>query len=224
MEFLKGILGEELFAQVAEKINAHNGNEANKENQIKVANLGAGEYVGKGKFDSLQALFDGQKTELEKANGLIAELRKATKGNEEMQGKITAYDAQVAELQKQLAEVKVAGALKVALLAAKAKTEDIDYLTYRIQQNLTREGKTLELDDAEQIKGWDDILSGIKTQCPSQFDPASTWTVAPNPLPKSVPGATGVTPEQFAKMGYQSRLELFNKQPDVYAQLAGKNQ
>ena len=224
MEFLKGILGEELFAQVAEKINAHNGNEANKENQIKVANLGTGEYVGKGKFDSLQALFDGQKTELDKANGLIAELRKATKGNEEMQGKITAYDAQVAELQKQLAEVKIAGALKVALLAAKAKTEDIDYLTYRIQQNLTKDGKALELDDAEQIKGWNDILSGIKTQCPSQFDTASTWKVEPNPLPKSAPGATGVTPEQFAKMGYQSRLELFNKQPEVYAQLAGKNQ
>lgn len=222
MEFLKEILGEELFAQVAEKINAHNGNEANKEHQIKVANLGTGEYVGKGRFDSLQALFDGQKTELEKANGLIAELRKATKGNEEMQGKITAYDAQVAELQKQLAEVKIAGALKVALLSASAKTEDIDYLTYRIRQNLTKEGKTLELDDAEQIKGWDDILSGIKTQCPSQFSTAATWKIEPQPLPKSQPGATGVTPEQFAKMGYQSRLELFNKQPEVYAQLTGK--
>lgn len=35
MEFLKEILGEELFNQFMEKINAHNGNEANKDNQIK---------------------------------------------------------------------------------------------------------------------------------------------------------------------------------------------
>lgn len=42
MEFLKEILGEELFNQVASKINEHNGNEANKDKQIKVANLGSG--------------------------------------------------------------------------------------------------------------------------------------------------------------------------------------
>lgn len=53
MEFLKEILGEELFNQIAEKINAHNGNEANKDNQIKIGNLGSGEYVGKGKYDAL---------------------------------------------------------------------------------------------------------------------------------------------------------------------------
>lgn len=29
MEFLKEVLGEELYNQMAEKINAHNGNEAN---------------------------------------------------------------------------------------------------------------------------------------------------------------------------------------------------
>ena len=45
MEFLKAILGEELFSQFAEKLNAYNGDEANKDKQIKLANLGGGEYV-----------------------------------------------------------------------------------------------------------------------------------------------------------------------------------
>ena len=67
MEFLKEILGDDLYAQIAEKINAHNGNEANQDKQIKIGNLGTGEYVSKGKHDALQALFDGQKTELETA-------------------------------------------------------------------------------------------------------------------------------------------------------------
>lgn len=39
MEFLKEILGEALFAQFEEKINAYNGNEANKDRQIEIGNL-----------------------------------------------------------------------------------------------------------------------------------------------------------------------------------------
>ncbi len=125
MDFLKEILGEELFAQIAEKINAHNGDEANKDKQIKLGNLGTGEYVSKAKHDALQALLTGKETELSTANGLIAELKKGTKGNEDFQTKITGYETQVAELQKQLVETKIKSALKVALLSEKAL--DIDY-------------------------------------------------------------------------------------------------
>ena len=91
MEFLKEILGEELFKQFETAVNAYNGSEANKDKQVKLANLGGGEYVGKGKYDALQAQLDGKAAELDTANGLIAELKKGTKGNEELQGKITGY-------------------------------------------------------------------------------------------------------------------------------------
>ena len=106
MEFLKEILGEELFAQFVAKINEHNGNEANQGKQIKLANLGTGEYVGKGKYDALDAALKGKQTELDTANGLIEQLKKDTKGNEELQGKITGYETQVADLQAQLAETE----------------------------------------------------------------------------------------------------------------------
>ena len=225
MDFLKEILGEELFKQVAEKINAHNGNEANKDKQIKIGNLGSGEYVGKGKHDSeiekLNALLSGKDTELQTANNLIAELQKATKGNEEMQGKFAEYQNQVTQLQAQLAETKIKAALKVALLSEKAL--DIDYLTYKINEKLNGEGKTLELDENENIKGWDDILSGVKTQFPTQFEKANRIQVDPNPLPNPVNNTSGVTKEEFAKMGYQSRLKLKQEQPDVYAQMTGKS-
>lgn len=168
MEFLKAILGEELYKQFEQAINAHNGNEANKENQIKIANLAGGEYVSKGKHDALQALFDGQKTELDTANNLIADLKKSTKGNEELQGKITGYEGQVQQLQEQLAETKRSSALKVLLLSEKAK--DIDYLTYQINKQLKAENKTLELDENENIKGGEELISGVKTQFPAFFD------------------------------------------------------
>ena len=186
MEFLKEILGDALYNQIAEKINAHNGNEANKDKQIKIGNLGSGEYVSKGKHDALQALFDGQKTELETANGLIAELKKGTKGNEELQSKISGYETQVADLQKQLQETKIKSAVKVALLSEKAL--DIDYLTYKLNEKLNAEGKTLELDENDKIKGWDNLLSGLKTQLPAQFETKKGGQVDPNPLPSGDDG------------------------------------
>ena len=183
MEFLKEILGEELFNQFMEKINAHNGNEANKDKQVKLGNLGTGEYVSKAKHDALQALLDGKETELTTANGLIEELKKGTKGNEELQGKITGYETQVADLQKENARIKMESALKVALLSAKAL--DIPYMTFKVDEKMKEQGKTLELDENGNIKGWDDMLSGLKTQFPTQFEKAGGGrTPEPNPLPK----------------------------------------
>ena len=186
MDFLKEILGEELYAQIEEKINAHNGNEANKDKQIKIANLGGGEYVSKAKHDALQALFDGKSTELDTANGLIAELKKGTKGNEELQGKISTYETvTIPDLQKQLQETKINAAVKVALLAEKAL--DVPYLAYKLNEKLKAEGKTLELDENENIKGWEGYLSDLKTQLPNQFEKAGSPKVDPKPLPGGTP-------------------------------------
>ena len=77
MEFLKEILGEELYNQFVEKVNAYNGNEANKDKQVKIANLGGGEYVGKGKFDALNQQLTSKQTELDTANNLITDLKKS---------------------------------------------------------------------------------------------------------------------------------------------------
>lgn len=167
MEFLKELLSEELYKQLETAINAHNGNEANKDKQIKIANLGTGEYVGKGKYDALNELLKGKETELTTANGLIAELKKGTKGNEELQGKITNYETQIADLTQQLQESKVNSAIKVALLAEKAV--DVDYLTFKLKEKLNEKNEKLELDENDNIKGWKDRLDGLKTQFPTMF-------------------------------------------------------
>lgn len=182
MDFLKGVLGDDLYAQVAEKINAHNGNEANKDSQIKLANLGGGEYVGKAKYDALQVLLDGKGEELNKANDLIGELKKAAKGDETLQGKITAYEGQIQTLQQQLAQTQVESALKIALLEAGGT--DIDYLMFKAQHR--DGGKPLELGDDGKIKGVDDLISGLKTQLPAQFKQSKQpggVKVEANPLP-----------------------------------------
>ena len=220
MEFLKELLGEELYSQLAAKINEHNGNEANKENQIKIANLGTGEYVGKGKYDALNDLLKGKETELTTANGLIAELKKGTKGNEELQQKIGTYETQVADLQAQLQETKIKSAVKVALLSEKAV--DVDYLTFKLNEKLKEKGENLQLDENDNIKGWDAYKDGLKTQFPSMFESAGTGTkkvLGDNRLPEGDGEHVSVTKEDFANMGYKSRVELKASNPELYSKL-----
>ena len=223
MEFLKELLGDELYAQLEAKINEHNGNEANKDKLIKIANLGAGEYVGKGKYEALEAMLNGKNTELATANDLIEQLKKGTKGNEELQGKITQYESTVNDLQAQLQETKIKSAIKVALLSEKAV--DVDYLTYKLNEKLKEKGETLELDGNDNIKGWEDKLSGLKTQFPTMFesdgngDPNGFEPLGNNGLPKDFTNKT-VTKEQFLKMGYNDRLKLKQENEQLYRQLA----
>jgi len=183
MEFLKEVLGEDLFKQFVEKMNAFNGNEANKDKQVKLANLTEGGYVSKDKYSALETSLTGKQTELDTANGLIAELKKGTKGNEELQSKITEYNTKVEDLQKQLAETKLKSAIKVALLSEKAV--DIDYLTYKLENKLKDEKKSLELDENDNIKGWKDVLDGLRTQFPTQFESSAERKIEENKLPGS---------------------------------------
>lgn len=215
MEFLKEILSEELYKQLETALNAYNGNEANKDKQIKLANLGSGEYVGKGKYDSLQALLDGKTTELDTANGLIAELKKGTKGNEDLQGKITGYETQVQQLQAELEKTKLENAIQLALRDAKAV--DPDYLAFKLREKYSAD--ELTLDENGKVKGMDDKLAGLKTQFPAQFEGSGSKKVIENKLPGEQGGGDSVTKDDFAKMSYQERLKLFNENPDTYAEL-----
>lgn len=223
MDFLKDILGEELFGQVSEKVNAHNDNEANKDKLVKLANLGSGEYVGKGKHESeiekLQNMLNGKTSELNSANNLIVELKKASKGNEDFQNKISGYETQVAELQTQLVEAKIKAALKVGLLAEKC--DDVDYITFLIDKNLKEQGKTLELDENDNIKGWDDLLSNVKTQQPTHFETITNGRriLGDNRLPGSNNDPATITKEDFNKMGYNSRVKLKAENPELYANM-----
>ena len=182
MEFLKEILGEELYNKVSEKITSYNALDENKEKQIKIGNLGTGKYVDKGKYDTdianIQALLDGKTTELDTANNLISDLKKSNKGDEDLQSKVTTYETQVADLQEKLQETKVNGAIKVALLEAKAN--DIDYMTFKL-----KEKGELKLDENEKIQGWEEKLSSLKTQFPKHFEGTSDKKIDEKKLPDS---------------------------------------
>lgn len=217
MDFLKSILGEALYGQLETAVNAWNSNEANKDNLVKLANLAGGEYVGRKKYESD---IKGKQDELDKANGLIGELQKTALGNEDLQNKITSYQTDIANLQALLAQEKVKNAIKVGLLTEKAL--DIDYLTFKIEQELKSEGKTLELDETENIKGWNDIVAGMKIKYPTQFETSTKKNIIENKLPNQQNTERVVTKEQFSRMNVEERMLLKKENEPLYKQLTGK--
>ena len=166
------------------------------------------------RFDKLKADAAGKTAELEKANGLIAELQKSAKGNEAMQSKITAYEAEVAKLREELEKTKVDAAIKVGLLSEHA--EDVDYLTFKL-----REKGDLTLDDNGDIKGWADKVAALKTQFPNQFsDTGDSRKVEPQRLPDpEEQHGNGLTRSEVLKKPYAERLKMFEENPEGFREL-----
>lgn len=168
------------------------------------------------RYNKLKGDFDNQGAQLGEANKLIEDLKKTNKGNEEMQGKITSYEAEISNLQEQLEQLQIESAAKIALLEAKAI--DIDYLMYKL-----KEKGTLERDENGKIKGIDDMIAGLKTQLPTQFETAQNGglKVDAKPLPVQNNTEPTITQEQFNKMGYESRVKLKKENPELYSTMKG---
>lgn len=166
------------------------------------------------RYGKLKTQHDGLNQQLTEANTLIETLKKSTKGQEEAQSKITAYEQQVQQLQTELEKTKVLAEAKFALKDAGAV--DVDYLLFKLQEKgelaLTEDGK---------IRDWEDKLAGLKTQMPTQFESKGKQkNIIENKLPEEGnPGDKTVTKEEFDKMGYNSRVQLRKDNPDLYGQL-----
>lgn len=217
MEFLKAILGEELYNQFISKINEFNGDEANKDKQIKLANLTDGAYVSKDKYTSLETDLSGKDAELIKANTLIEELKKSTGKDEGLQQKITDYESEIETLKQENADLKTENALKFALVAAGAV--DVDYLVFK-----AKEKGEVKLGDDGKIKGEDDLISGLKTQHPAMFETSNNQQQNNNRriLENNLPDGNKdkiVTKEQFLRMGYNERMKLKQENPELFKQL-----
>ena len=166
------------------------------------------------RYGKLKTDHDSLTSQYQEATSLIEQLKKGTKGQEDLQGKITTYEGKIAELEKQLNQERLDNAVKLGLLSENA--QDVEYLAYKL-----REKGELELDDFGNIKGWDDKVAGLKTQFPQQFGgngkngkgaydgykPIDDDTHHPN---------DGLTKESILKMPYAQRAQLMQDNPEGY--------
>ena len=162
----------------------------------------------KGEVDNLTAR-DAESTKL------IEQLKVGTKDNEALQGKITNYEAQIADLVKQLNDQKIDAAMERKLAAAGAKPEDYGYLKY-----LWREKGEIALDDQGEIKGADDAVAGLKTQRPAQFEAGQKGKeITPQPLPGRNHENGQMTKAEFLRKPYAERAAFAAENPDAYNNL-----
>ena len=166
------------------------------------------------RYGKLKTQHDGLNQQLTEANALIETLKKSTKGQEDAQQKITAYEQQVHQLQAELEKTKILAEAKFALKDAGAL--DVDYLLFKLQEK-----GELALTDDGKIKDWEDKLAGLKTQMPTQFETKGKQkNILENKLPEEMnPGDKTVTKEEFNKMGYNGRVALRQENPELYNQM-----
>lgn len=171
------------------------------------------------RFGKLKTDHEGVTKQLGEAQSLIEELKKTNKGNEGLQQKITDYEGQVAQLQKELSDAKIEAAMDRKLIAEGANASDLDYLKFQ-----WRKKGELSLDEHGEIKNGDDAVAGLKTQCPVQFGNGGEGgkggfvPVENKGLPQGGQNPT-ITKEDFNKMGYNARVELKQNSPEVYSQM-----
>lgn len=162
---LEEVLSKELYEQVKAAIDAVNAKEQDKLKHVRFTDLSEGGYISKEKYGTLETEKGSIAAQLQTATGLIEELKKGTKTDEGLQGKIGEYETKVASLEAENSKLKTEGAIKVALLDAGAKATDIDYLMFKA----SADGKELKIGDDGKLKGQEELITGLKTQFPAQF-------------------------------------------------------
>ena len=168
------------------------------------------------RYSKLKGQHDDQTAELEKANQLIDQLQK-NKGNKE---DIEKYQEEIKKLKEEALETKKKSNLELLLLKAGAKKDDIDYLSFKAGKM-----EDLKYDENGEIKNADDFVKSLKTTYSANFEGNSDGENGKN-IQEHKLGDDGkktstdtITKEQFAKMSYKERLDLFNNDPDTYREL-----
>lgn len=117
IDFLKPVLGEELFAQVSEKLNGATG--------ITLANIADGSYVPKQKFDDERTKAKNLTTQVNDLTTQLADAQKHAGDVDALNQQITKLTQDVADRDGKLASLSLDYDIKDAARAAKARDVDI---------------------------------------------------------------------------------------------------
>lgn len=163
----------------------------------------------KGSLADVQKERDELKAQIKDHEKQLEDLKKATGNTEELQ-------KQIEQLQADNKQIKVNSAIEKALTLAKAK-------------NIKAVKALLDLEKAElsedgTIKGLDEQIKSIQKENDFLFDNGKQEVVKWKGVKPTEPNddkPTGITKEDFAKMSYKERVDLYNTDKDTYNALAG---
>jgi uncharacterized protein (DUF3084 family) len=169
------------------------------------------------RYPKLKADHDSLSAQHGESTKLIEQLKAGTKDNDALQGKITAHEATIANLQEQLKQTQLDAAIQVALLGA--KVTDVPYLTFQLKQK-----GELEIGEDGKIKDIDDKLAGLKTQFPAFFESAETHKqIDVQKLPDRKQEGGAMTKAEFLRKPYAERVAFANENPEAYNTIMNQN-
>jgi DNA repair exonuclease SbcCD ATPase subunit len=156
------------------------------------------------------------KTQLKDRDSQLKDLEKKAKDNEELLQTIKDLqkenDDATKKYEDELQKTRTEAKLELALKDAKAKNPKA------VKALLNTEAIKL---DGDKLLGLEEQLKSLQESDSYLFggdEPAGLKGRKPND--NNEPPVTGVTKEQFNKMSYKERVELFNTQPENYKQLS----
>lgn len=156
------------------------------------------------RYGKLKDQHAGQAKQLEEALALIETMKKDTKGQEDLQKKISDSEARMAQLEKENQELRADSGMDRLLIAAGAKQSDLDYLKFQ-----WRKKGEIAFDDKGEIKGGEDAVAALKTQCPAQFEGGGGRKYEERKLPNPQDDG-GAEPKDLAdamRMHYETKNE-----------------
>ena len=149
------------------------------------------------------------KAELEKQPAAKAENVKDSEEYKALKADFDKYKAEVtAKETKAAKEAAYRAILKDANLSEKGIEKAIKYA----------EWDKIELEADGKLKGASDHIKAAKEEW-AEYVTTTTTTGAKTSTPPANNGKSGVTKEDFQKMSYKDRLQIYNENPDLYNEL-----
>lgn len=170
------------------------------------------------RYQKLNDQFNAKDQELKDALALNEQLKNGNAVNDDLQAKITAYETQIAELQENNTKLTRESETKLMLLSNHAKAEDVDYLMFKIANGQIE----VKYDENGKITNAKEVTENLQTSFPNQFDKEVQPIVDVTDLPQDDSDKETLTKEEFKKMSYEKKAELFENNKELYDEMTKK--
>lgn len=168
------------------------------------------------RYTKMKGEYEAEKAEYAKALKLIETLKAQTQGQDALQTQIANYEQEISDLKANNKQLTRENNLKVALLSGKAKAEDIDYLLFK----LSKDENAVKYGENGEVSNVNEIIDNLKKAYPSHFENGAKKVVEKIDLPNDGDKDVKITKEQFDKMNYNQKNELFHKNEELFNKLA----
>lgn len=116
-EFLKPILGDDLYAQFSEKMNSAEG--------VRLANIADGSFIPKAKYDEERTANKTYKQQVDELNGKLTALQEAAAGNDDLKNQIAKLQSDLAAKDTEMQRRQLEFGAREVIRGRKARNVDI---------------------------------------------------------------------------------------------------